>query len=188
MNHILRPAPAALSAAFLFFAWGNLPAAGQDRAPRRPLEPFRVFVYPSHPSDTALKAKLEEVVPIVRERVARRRHWFQLADSAETADLRLRLVNYRTGELGKGDRKTGDMFPGMLVAQPNDFREFHFVDAVVAGASLRADLSGLHVGPIKRESSARDAADHLADELERFCKQNHAALTRGRTGTRPNEP
>ena len=79
--------------ALLLPTLGNLSVAGQEKAPRRPPEPFRVFVYPGHPSDTALKAKLEEVVPIVREQVKRRRHWFQLADSAETADLTLRLVN-----------------------------------------------------------------------------------------------
>ena len=174
--------------ALLLPALGNLSATGQETAPRRPPEPFRVFVHASSPADAHLKAALAEALPMVRERVERRRHWFQLADSAETADLTLRLVNSRTGELGKGDRKTGDMFPGMGVAQPDDFRAYHFVDAVVAGGSVRADLSGLHVGPVKRESSARAAADHLADELERFCKQNHAALTRGRTETRPNEP
>ena len=114
--------------------------------------------------------------------------------SARTRTLVLALLLPTLGNLSvagqeKAPRqKTGGMFPGMGVAQPDDFRAYHFVDAVVAGGSVRADLSGLHVGPVKRESSARGAADHLADELERFCKQNHAALTRVRTETRPNEP
>ena len=169
---------------------GNRFAAGQDEALRRPPEPFRVFVYPSDPADTALKAKLEEVLPTVRERVERRRHWFRLADSPATADLTLSLVNYRTGALGEGHphRRTGDSRPGLLTATPNDSREYHFVDAVVQGGVVRAEISGLYVGLIKREPDIRGAADHLARELERFCKENYAALTGLRMENRPHAP
>ncbi|MCY4430428.1 MAG: hypothetical protein OXC11_08560, partial [Rhodospirillales bacterium] len=76
-----------------------------------------------------MKAKLEEVVPIVRERVERRRHWFQLADSAESADLTLRLVNYRTGQ------HWNPLFDAVYGDQQG--REFHFLDAVVQGGGVR---------------------------------------------------
>ena len=42
-----------------------------------------------------MKAKLEEVLPMVRERVKRRGRWFQLADSPETGDIVLRITHYR---------------------------------------------------------------------------------------------
>jgi hypothetical protein len=72
------------------------PAVGaQEEAPRRPPEPFRVFVHTDERVDAALKAKLEEVLPMVRERVKRRGRWFQLADSPETGDLRVLHRNGR---------------------------------------------------------------------------------------------
>ena len=81
-------------------------AVGQERAPRRPPEPFRVFADFVETADAALKARLEEALPMVRERV-KRRGWFQLADSLETADIVLRITHYRQANLNlsvKGGR------------------------------------------------------------------------------------
>ena len=157
---------------------GNRPAAGQDEAPRRPPEPFRIFVHTSDPADAELKTRLEEAVPMVRERVERRRHWFQLADSAEAADLTLRLVNYRTGQ------HEDPLGPGSYVDVRG--REFHFLDAIVLGGGERTRLSGLDERDFASGPGLRNAASHLAEELERFCKENYAALMRLRMETRPD--
>ena len=74
-------------------------AVGQERAPRRPPEPFRVFADFVETADAALKARLDEALPMVRERVKRRGRWFQLADSLETADIVLRITHYRQANL-----------------------------------------------------------------------------------------
>ena len=144
-------------------------AASQDKAPRRPPEPFRVFVHAGDPADNSLKASLEETLPMVRERVERRRHWFQLADSFESADLTLRLVNYRTGQ------HWNPLFDAVYWDQQG--REFHFLDAVVQGGGVRTRLSGLDERPVRTGPSIRNAAGHLAEELERFAKENYAALS-----------
>ena len=81
--------------------------SGQEKAPRQPPEPFRVFVLYRRTADVALKARLEEALPMVRERVKRRGRWFQLADSLETADIVLRITHYRQANLNlsvKGGR------------------------------------------------------------------------------------
>ncbi|MXW70399.1 MAG: hypothetical protein F4Z74_02970 [Acidobacteria bacterium] len=157
---------------------GSPPAAGQDEAPRRPPEPFRVFVHTSDPGDDALRAALEEVLPMVRERVERRRHWFQLAGSAEAADLTLRLVNYRTGQ------HEDPLGPASYVDVRG--REFHFLDAIVLGGGERTRLSGLDEREFASGPGLRNAASHLAEELERFCKENYAALIRLRAENRPD--
>ena len=159
---------------------GLAAAAGQDEAPRRPSEPFRVFVHTSDPGDNALRAALEEVLPMVRERVERRRHWFQLADSAEDADLTLRLVNYRTGQHGD------PLAPGSYADLMG--REFHFLDAIVLGGGERSGLTGLDERDFPGGPGLRNAASHLAEELERFCKENYAALRRLRRETGPGTP
>ncbi|MXX86256.1 MAG: hypothetical protein F4Y71_07365 [Acidobacteria bacterium] len=153
-------------------------AAGQDKAPRRPVEPFRVFVHTSDPGDDALRAALEEALPMVRERVERRRHWFQLVGSPEDADLTLRLVNYRTGQHGD------PLSPGSYADLMG--REFHFLDAIVLGGGERTRLSGLDERDFPGGPGLRNAASHLAEELERFCKENYAALMRLRMETRPD--
>ena len=147
-------------------AWGARSDAGQERAPRRPPEPFRVFVHASDPADAALRAKLEEVIPMVRKRVERRRKWFRLAVSAETADITLRIVNYRTGQ------HWNPLFDWTTLQG----REFHFLDAIVRGGGVRARLSGLDERPVDIGPALRNAASHLAEELERFCKDNYGAL------------
>jgi len=159
----------------------NRSAAGQDEAPRRPPEPFRVFVQTSDPVEPALKAALEEALPVVQERVERRRHWFQVVESPEKADISVRLVNYRTGP------STG--FPNVAESPPGTSgflaREYHFLDAVVRSGESWVSLSGLTEGRVRRRPEVRKAADHLARELERFAKDNYGTLSRGRA--RANE-
>ena len=149
---------------------GNQPATGQDEAPRRPPEPFRVFVQTSDPADVQLKMRLEEAVPMVRERVERRK-WFQLAESAEEADVVLRIVNYHNSHAHKWG-----WYEGPTV-------ELVYVDAVAIAGTAREKLSGLDQRPALLRASLRNAASHLAEELERFCKDNYAALMRLRMET-----
>ena len=151
-----------------------VPATGQDKAPRRPPEPFRVFVHAGATADAALKAELDDALPMVRERVKRRDKWFQLADSAEEADVVLRLVNYHNSNAHKWG-----WFEGPTV-------ELVYVDAVAVAGTAREKLSGLDQRPVLLGASLRNAASHLAEELERFCKENYAALARLRMETRPD--
>ena len=159
---------------FALLATGTSSAGGQEKAPRRPPEPFRVFVHTSDPADAALKAKLEEAVPMVRERVERRRKWFQLTGSAETAEITLRVINYRTAQVML-PKLEGMIIKGQVsLAETSKIVEFHYVDAVALAGEARENLTGLDerdYGP-----SLRNAASHLAEELERFCKDNYPTL------------
>jgi hypothetical protein len=152
---------AAVSAGFVLIAAA---AAGQDTAPRRPPEPFRVFVHTSDAADAALEARLEEAVPMVRERVERRDKWFRLAASAEEADVVLRIVNYHNSHAHKWG-----WYEGPTV-------ELVYVDAVATAGTAREELSGLDQRPALLRASLRNAASHLAEELERFAKDNYGAL------------
>ena len=151
---------------------GNQPAKGQDEAPRRPPEPFRVFVQTSDPADAALKKQLEEAVPMVRERVERR-EWFQRAESAAEADVVLRIVNYHNSNAHKWG-----WFEGPTV-------ELVYVDAVAVAGTAREKLSGLDQRPVLLGASLRNAAGHLAEELERFAKDNYGALRQLRERATP---
>ena len=178
-----RSAPLALISLAAF----AVAAGGQEKAPRNPPEPFRVFVHAIEVADAALKVRLDEALPMVRERVERRRKWFQLTGSAETADITLRVVNYRTGRVpNPPHRRTGGTMPGLLVAQPSGSREYHFVDAVVRSGGVTAKLSGLDEGPIGSAVLGR-VAGQLVKELERFAKDNYGALSRLRAGAEVGE-
>ena len=150
---------------------GNQPATGQDEAPRRPPEPFRVFVQTSDPADAELKARLEEAVPTVRERVERR-EWFQRAAFAGEADIVLRIVNYHNSHANKYG------FEGPPV-------ELVYVDAVATAGTAREKLSGLDQRPALLRASLRNAASHLAEELERFAKDNYSAIRQLRERATP---
>lgn len=151
---------------------GNQPATGQEKAPRRPPEPFRVFVQTSDPADAALKRQLEEAVPMVRERVERR-EWFQRAESAAEAEVVLRIVNYHNSNAHKWG-----WFEGPTV-------ELVYVDAVAVAGTAREKLSGLDQRPVLLGASLRNAASHLAEELERFAKDNYGALRQLRERATP---
>ena len=61
------------------------------------------------------------------------------------------------------------------LVERSEIVEFHYVDAVALVGDARGNLTGLD----ERENgpSLRNAASQLAEELERFCKENYAALT-----------
>ena len=169
---------------FALLATGTSSAGGQEKAPRHPPEPFRVFVHTSDPADAALKAKLEEAVPMVRERVERRRKWFRLAELPEAAQITLRIVNYRA-EQHWILRRT---LPWGIPGDPGQRgREYHFLDAIVQGGDVRTTLSGLDERPVGIGPALRNAASHLAEELERFAKDNYGALSRLRAGAEVGE-
>ena len=155
------------------------PAGALEEAPRRPPAPFRVFVYGVESAETALQERLEEALPMVRKRVERRRDWFRLAESLETADVALRITNYRVGH--PRDHEGMGWTMGDCWAM-----EFHYVDAVVLAGDLRAALSGLDHRCVETGPSLRNAASHLAEELEQFARDNYGTLSqlRARPGTR----
>ena len=151
-------------------------AAGQDEAPRRPPKPFAVFVYAIEPADAALTTRLEEALSMVRKRIERRRRWFRLADSRETSDITLRIVHYRRGHpkdpLVRGGR-TEAMHDCWATG-------YHYVDAVALAGDVRAALSGMDHRCVDERPSLRSAASHLAEELERFAKDNYGPVSRAR--------
>lgn len=141
---------------------------GQDKAPRHPPEPFRVFVHTSGAADAASQTRLEEALPTVREQIERRR-WFELAEFAETADILLRITHYRQGH------PEAQLRPGQLDCYST---EYNYVDAVVRVGDLGNKLSGMDFRCIDAGPSLRNAAGHLAEELERFAKDHYGALSR----------
>ena len=175
IRHLQIPT-AALLALAVATSSGLLAAGERVQAPRRPPEPFAVFVHPSEPEDPRLWEGLEKATQEVRDRVRRRGDWFRLAEAAEDADVVLRIINYRTAEtmMPKLDRL---FINGRVeLVERSEIVEFHYVDAVALAGDARESLTGLDErqnGP-----SLRNAASHLAAELERFCKENYGALTR----------
>ena len=190
----IRRRPICGWAAFLVLVllapWSAPSALGRQKAPRRPPEPFLVFVHASDRADAALRARLEEAIPMVRERVERRRKWFQLVESAEEADVVLRIVNYRSGPVRHRPRRSGGggMMPGMLIMETSPASEYHFVDAVVRSGGVSAKLSGLDVRAVSRGPILHNAAVHLAEELERFCKDNYSTLRASAKAREPHNP
>lgn len=154
---------------------GALSTGAAAQAPRRPPQPFTVFVHPSDPDDASLQDALEEATREVQDRVRGRRNWFRLADSAEAADITLRIINYRTAQLMIPKLEKLILRGQVQMVERSEMIEFHYVDAVALSGGVRGNLTGLD----ERENgpSLRNAAGHLAEELERFCKDNYAALT-----------
>lgn len=173
-----RPVPLRKRSAFLLslLLWpGVSAAAGPQPAPRRPPGPFAVFVHASDPEDAALQADLDKATREVRDWVRRRGNWFRLAESDESADLALRVTNYYTSQvmLPKLERLILD--GRVTMVERSEVVEFHYVDAVAIAGEARENLTGLDERTTG--ASLRNAASHLAEELERFCKDNYASLT-----------
>ena len=64
---------------------------------------------------------------------------------------------------------------------------YHYVDAVALAGDLRVRLSGLDHRCVDTGPGLRNAASHLAEELERFAKDNYGALSRLRAGAEVGE-
>ncbi|MDE2972518.1 MAG: hypothetical protein OXU35_09455 [Acidobacteriota bacterium] len=96
-------------------------------------------------------------------------------DSAESAEITLRITHYRQAHLNSLVRggQTESMFTCWTTG-------YHYVDAVALAGNARAALSGLDHRCVDEGPSLRSAAGHLAEELERFVRDNYAAVRRVR--------
>ena len=167
------PRPAAFAGALLVTLFAASAAGAQ--APRRPPEPFAVFVHASDPEDADLKEGLDAAAEEVRDRVRGRRNWFRVVESAEEAAITVRVINYRTSQMMLPKLERLIINGRVELVERSEIVEFHYVDAVALAGDLRESLTGLderETGP-----SLRNAASHLAGQLEEFCKDNYAALT-----------
>ena len=99
--------------------------------------------------------------------------WFRLVDSAETAEITLRITHYRQANLNLSVR--GNLSRSMYACWATGY---HYVDAVALAGDVRAALSGLDHRCVDVGPSLRNAASHLAEELERFARDNYGALIR----------
>lgn len=180
-DHRTGPRRIAVSAAVILLlagmagaAFAGGPAASQS-APKRPPESFPVFVQALETDDADRRALLAEAVSEVTKRIGRRRHWFRTVESREAARVTLRITNYRTVSEIALKRHGTFVRRGMVVSERSEIVELHYVDAVASAGEIRRDLSGLDRRRVG--TSLRNASDHLAEELERFCRENYAALT-----------
>ena len=173
IHRFRHPRPAAFAAVLLLAVLAAAAAGAQ--APRRPPEPFTVFVHPSDPEDPDLRRGLENAAREVQDRVRSRRNWFRIVDSAEDAAITVRVINYRTSQTMLPKLERLFINGRVELVERSEIVEFHYVDAVALGGNVRESLTGFD----ERESgpSLRNAASHLAEELEEFCKDNYAALT-----------
>ena len=169
------PRPAAFAGFLLLAVFAASGVAAGAQAPRRPPEPFSVFVHPSEPDDPELREGLEKAAEELRDRVRGRRNWFRVVDDAEEAAITLRVINYRTSQTMLPKLERLFINGRVELVERSEIVEFHYVDAVALAGGLRQTLTGLderETGP-----SLRNAASNLAEQLEEFCKDNYAALT-----------
>ena len=150
-------------------------ALAGEPAPRRPPEPFPVFVHLLETDDPEHRARLREAVAEVSKRIERRGHWLRPVESREEARVILQVTNYRTVSEMALKRAGTFVRRGMVVSERPEIVELHYVDAVASAGELRRALSGLDQRRVG--TSLRNASDQLAAELERFCRDHYAALT-----------
>lgn len=171
-----RRVPGALAlvmAPGLLFASGR-PAAKPDGAAgvatAQPSGTLRVFVHANRAGDPPLEEGIEAALREVRDRVQRREKVFRLAESAESADVTLRLTNYRTAQVMRPKLERLILDGTVTLVERSEVIEVHYVDAIVAAGEARESLTGLDERD--RGASLRNAASHLVDELERFCEEH----------------
>lgn len=150
--------------------------AAAQTAPDRPPAPIPVFVDALATDDAELRPLLAKAVEEVGKSVSRRRRWFRAVPAREEAAVTVRVTNYRT--VSEYVPKQGGVLvrQGMVMSERHEIVEFHFVDAVAAIGETTRSLAGLDQREVG--TSLRNASNHLAEELERFCRENYAALTR----------
>ncbi len=180
-----------LRSALVVLAAGCLAAAdpAAAQAPRRPPEPFAVFVETVETGETERDEELREVEAVVRDRVRRRGNWFRLAEDREQAALTLRITNYRRVQRMIPKLERLILNGQVQMVERSEIIEVHYVDALAAAprvAGLRESLTGLD----EREQgpSLRNAAGHLAEQLEDFVKEHYEAVTGSGPPSSPGLP
>lgn len=158
---------------------GLFPAtAAPHQAPRRPPEPFSVFVHSAETADAELNEAISEAVQEVRNRVRSRDDWFRLAEARDDAALTLRITNYRRVQRMIPRLEQLVLNGRVELVERSEIIEVHYVDALAAApavAGLQAAMTGLDERD--RGPSLRNAANHLAEQLEEFVKEHYQAVT-----------
>ena len=147
------------------------------QAPRRPPEPFPVFVHAAETDDAERAEAIAEALEEVRDGVQRRRNWFRLAEASEDAALTVRVTSYRHTQQMRPKIERHFINGQLQMVEGSEVIDIHFVDAFVAapGSTVRGTLSGFDERD--RGSSLQNAARHLAELLEDFVKEHYQAVT-----------
>lgn len=133
-----------------------------------PAEPFSVFVAHPNSADAARARQLANAVAALQERVAVRRGWFRLVDSAEQADIRITVFDAHavTGEPKHVGGPAGFVSNRLSESRGRDRYSF---EAVVRADGARGRISGSGDGA-SGLASVRDAADDFVRNLKRFAR------------------
>lgn len=162
-------------------------AALAATAPAQPETPFAVFVQVEQTADAELRTLLEAAAAEVSERVARRRRWFRIAADPADAALTLRITRYAIGTAISPRLTKQSLARGSAtMMEGEEVVEIHNVDAVFTVGSIRRIFFGSSVREIP--TRLRDAADDLAEALEEFARENHAALVSASPSPPPPSP
>lgn len=163
----------------------GFPAALAAAAPTQPETPFAVFIGAVETADAELRAQLEAAVAEASDRIARRRRWFRIAADPVNAAVTLEITRYAIGtaiaprlskqSMGRG---SATMMEGTQVV------EIHNVDAVFTVGSIRRSFFGSRAR--EAPTRLRDAAEDLAEALEEFARENHAALVSASSSPPPS--
>ncbi len=152
-------------------------ALASAQAPRRPPEPFPVFVHATETDDAERAEAIAAALVEVREGVQRRRNWFRLTDDREEAALTLRVTSYRHTQQMRPKLDRQFINGQLQIIEGSEVIDVHYVDAVASapGSTVRGSLSGFDER--ERGSSLQNAARHLAELFEDFVKEHYQAVT-----------
>lgn len=142
----------------------GLPLAGAEQGPPA------VFVDAVEVEDPATREGIETALGAVLERLRDRDREFRLAESAEAAEVTVRITNYRTARVMRPKLERLILDGRVTIVERSEVMEVHYVDAYVSAGEAREALTGLDERD--RGASIRNAASHLVDELERFCEEH----------------
>ncbi len=143
-----------------------LAGAGEQRSAGPPA----VFVHEIRAGEPAAREALEVAVSEVGEQLRRRDDSFRLAEDEASADIVLRVTNYRTSRVMHPKLERLILDGRVTIVERSEVVEVHYVDAVAIAGEARESLTGLDER--SRGASLRNAASHLVDELERFCEEH----------------
>lgn len=165
------------------FGWGAAAATTPHEPPKRPDEPFRVFVaVDPEEADDGERGQLEEARAELAKRVGKDRNWFRLVTDRQDAEIVILLVNYWTRE-EKRVLSTWGVVPPTEGGQRGktqviEIVTYHYLQARVELFGARRMLRGEKVR--NDRGKAKDAAGDLLDRLEEVCREEYDFLIRRR--------
>ena len=161
----------------VFIAFLALPVRADEKKrkpPKRPDEPFVIFVDARPKGEAKAVEAIWEAREELEKKLRKKKKWFRIGESADSAELVVTLEAYWVREERRTHDQTHVAGGNTHTVQVDTLYEYHSLRSTVTILGAPHEMTGTQMK--RGRGTPKGAASDLANRLERYCKENYWEL------------